>query len=107
LGRESPWAQVAALFRDLREASGAIGEAARGVSRRHAAVTVLGAKVRIVDLGSRNGTWIAGREIVGVPAVRDMPVSFGLGVPGLGLDVEIRPAAPGEEATRWTGERRG
>ncbi len=106
LGRESPWGQVADLFAELRQAGGVIGEAASGVSRQHASVTLAEGQIRIVDLGSRNGTWIAGREIIGRSVVRAWPVSLGLGVPGMGLDVEIRPVQPGEEVCLWTGERR-
>lgn len=112
LGRESPWAQVAGLFSRLRQEDGAIGEAARGVSRRHAAVTVTGGRVRVADMGSLNGTWIDRRELGAAPVTRDLPLSLQLGVPGMGLVVEILEDEPGSGradgtgTTRWTGERR-
>lgn len=42
---------------------------APSVSRRHARITVaLGAPATIEDLGSKNGTWLAGRRLDGTPA---------------------------------------
>jgi len=34
------------------------------VSRRHAIITITGNEAMLVDLQSKNGTWVAGREIV-------------------------------------------
>jgi DNA-binding winged helix-turn-helix (wHTH) protein len=39
--------------------------AAKGVSRRHACVTVEGARSTLEDLGSRNGTFLGGRRLTG------------------------------------------
>lgn len=112
LGRESPWVQVADLFDRLRRMDGPIGEAARGVSRRHAAVTIIGRRCRVADLGSLNGTWIDRRELGVVPVTRDLPLTFQLGIPRAGLMVELVEDEPDERqayglsATRWTGEKR-
>jgi DNA-binding winged helix-turn-helix (wHTH) protein len=41
------------------------------VSRRHARVTVTGGQAMIEDLGSRNGTWVAGRKVEEPTALAD------------------------------------
>ena len=48
-----------------------------GVSRRHAEVRVVGARVAIADLSSRNGTWLNGKRVhLAEAAVGDL-ISFG------------------------------
>jgi len=100
LGRQSEWEQIAELFSDQLE------EAALGVSRRHAAVTVLGNKARVVDLGSTNGTWVGGKDMSASPVVRTLPTSFVLGLPDIGLTVRVRHILRGEPVSEWTGVRR-
>ena len=99
LGRESDWKQIAEIFGGQPEQS------IKGVSRRHAAVTVLGDKARIVDLGSTNGTWVGGKDVSGTPVVRNLPASFVLGLPDIGVAVTIRPLLRGEPVSEWTGVR--
>lgn len=99
LGRQSDWEQIAELFGDESE------EGMLGVSRRHAAVTVLADKARIVDLGSTNGTWVGGRDVSGGPVVRTLPTSFVLGLPDLGPTVTVRHILRGEPVAEWTGAR--
>lgn len=99
LGRESDWKQIAEIF------GGQSDESIRGLSRRHAAVTVVGDKARIVDLGSTNGTWVGGKDVSGDPVVRSLPASFVLGLPDIGVAVTIRPLLRGEPVTEWTGVR--
>jgi DNA-binding winged helix-turn-helix (wHTH) protein len=41
------------------------------VSRRHARVTIAGGQALIEDLGSRNGTWVAGRKVETPTALHD------------------------------------
>lgn len=100
LGRESEWDQIVGLF------DGQAEEARFGVSRRHASLTVLGGKARIVDLGSTNGTWVGGRDISASPVVRMLPASFVLGLPDMGLVVQVRTILRGEPVSEWTGVRR-
>jgi hypothetical protein len=100
LGRQSDWEQIAELISSQSE------EATLGVSRRHAALTVLGDKARIIDLGSTNGTWVAGKDVSASPVVRSLPTSFVLGLPYMGLVVTVRPILRGEPVSEWTGVRR-
>ena len=44
---------------------------ASGVSRNHARITVAVAATTIVDLGSKNGTWVNGTRTSGITAVND------------------------------------
>ncbi len=99
LGRESDWKQIVEIFESQT------GEAAKGVSRRHAAVTVVGDQARIVDLGSTNGTWVGGKDVSGNPVVRSLPATFMLGLPDVGLAVTIRPLLRAEPVSEWTGVR--
>lgn len=99
LGRESDWKQIVEIFEAQSEGS------AKGVSRKHAAVTVVGDKARIVDLGSTNGTWVGGRDVSGNPVVRSLPTTFMLGLPDVGLAVTIRPLLRAEPVSEWTGVR--
>ena len=41
------------------------------VSRRHARLVVDGPNVTIEDLGSKNGTFVSGRKVEGLPALKD------------------------------------
>lgn len=100
LGRMSDWAQVSVAFAAIE------GESSLGVSRRHASVTVIGGQARIVDLRSLNGTWIEGRELAGTALVRDLPVRVSLGLPEVGLAVDVRHAREGERVVEWSGARR-
>lgn len=100
LGRQSDWEQVAELFGDESE------EGMLGVSRRHAIVTVLDDKARVVDLGSTNGTWVGGKDVSAGPVVRTLPTSFVLGLPDLGPAVTVRHILRGEPVAEWTGVRR-
>lgn len=100
LGRRSDWEQIAELFGDESQ------EGMLGVSRRHAAVTVLDDTARIVDLGSTNGTWVGGKDVSAGPVVRTLPTSFVLGLPDLGPAVTVRHILRGEPVAEWTGVRR-
>lgn len=56
----------------------------QGVSRRHAELRADGTRLRVADLGSRNGTWLNGQRVTsGTAAVGDRlafgPVEFTLG----------------------------
>jgi len=42
------------------------------VSRRHARIVVSGDKAMLEDLGSRNGTWIKGRQVTGPVRLSDL-----------------------------------
>jgi len=44
---------------------------ASGVSRNHAHITVASAATTIVDLGSKNGTWVNGKPTSGITPVND------------------------------------
>jgi len=44
---------------------------AAGVSRNHARITVAAAATTIVDLGSKNGTWVNGKRASGLTPVND------------------------------------
>lgn len=101
LGRESEWEQITKIFKGLP------AELVNGVSRRHAAVTVVGNKARIVDLGSTNGTWVGGKDVSASPVVRSLPTSLVLGLPDVGVAVTIRPLLRGEPFSEWTEVRHG
>jgi adenylate cyclase len=62
-----------------------------GVSRRHAEVRVVGDRVSVVDLASRNGTWLNGRRIERATAAVGDLVSFG--PVELGVVEEVAPRA--------------
>lgn len=47
------------------------------VSRRHAEILVVGGRVHVIDLGSRNGTFIAGLRITEAPLFMGQIVQFG------------------------------
>lgn len=100
LGREPEWEQFDSLFHDQPD------EAVKGISRRHAAITVIGNQARIEDLASTNGTWVGGKDIAPSPAVRTLPLSIVLGLPDLGVTVSIRSILRGEPVSPWTGVRR-
>jgi len=51
---------------------------ADSVSRQHARLIVTGREVSIEDLGSKNGTWVAGERIAGAVPLTD-GTSFRLG----------------------------
>jgi adenylate cyclase len=60
-----------------------------GVSRRHAELRVVGSRVAIVDLASRNGTWLNGQRIqYGDATVGDL---IGFGPVELGVVEEMAP----------------
>lgn len=97
LGRHSEWAQVADAF----NLSGNVS--ALGVSRRHASIVVLGERVKVTDLRSLNGTWIDGRELVASSVVRALPLRLVLGLPEVGLVVDVRAVGPSEAVATWSG----
>jgi DNA-binding winged helix-turn-helix (wHTH) protein len=47
-----------------RDPSGDVWVDGRGVSRRHARISVRGEKATIVDLDSKNGTWVKGERLM-------------------------------------------
>jgi pSer/pThr/pTyr-binding forkhead associated (FHA) protein len=67
---------------------------ADSVSRHHARLNVMGHQVSIEDLGSKNGTWLAGERIVGITPLAD-GVSFRLGSETVRLET-----APGSGSTK-------
>jgi DNA-binding winged helix-turn-helix (wHTH) protein len=54
-----------------RDPGCAVWIAAKGVSRRHACVTIEGARSTLEDLGSRNGTFLGGRRLAGSAPLAD------------------------------------
>jgi DNA-binding winged helix-turn-helix (wHTH) protein len=44
---------------------------ARGISRRHARITVDGAQARLEDLDSKNGTWLEGQRLTSISTLAD------------------------------------
>lgn len=67
-----------------REATCDVPVRDQGVSRRHAELRADGARLRVADLGSRNGTWLNGQRVTsGTATVGDRlafgPVEFTLG----------------------------
>jgi DNA-binding winged helix-turn-helix (wHTH) protein len=71
------------------------------VSRRHAQLVVSGERVAVEDLGSRNGTWVAGSRIQGRIAL-DSGAEVRIG------DVAVRLLAVGPDAPTLSGdENRG
>jgi DNA-binding NtrC family response regulator len=68
------------------------------VSRRHAAVELAGAFLRLTDLGSTNGTWVNGVAVVEARLFGGERVRVGNVV----LSVERRAPAPGTDAPRQT-----
>lgn len=83
------------LGRD-RDIPGSIPDAS--VSRRHAKVTVHGASAVLEDLGSKNGTWIAGQR-VGAPTPLDDGDSVRIGL----VTLVFRSGAAGDSTTRTAG----
>ena len=61
---------------------------ADSVSRRHAQLTVIGREVSIDDLGSKNGTWVAGERIDGTAPLRD-GASFRVGSETIRLELAV------------------
>ncbi len=54
-----------------RDPSGDVWLDGRGVSRRHAKITVAGETATIEDLGSKNGTWVNGHRIAIMETLED------------------------------------
>jgi DNA-binding winged helix-turn-helix (wHTH) protein len=54
-----------------RDPSGDVWLDARGVSRRHAKITVEGRTATLSDLESKNGTWVNGHRLLGAEALKD------------------------------------
>jgi DNA-binding winged helix-turn-helix (wHTH) protein len=67
---------------------------ADSVSRHHARLDVTGHHASIEDLGSKNGTWVAGERIVGIAPLAD-GASFRLGSETVRLEI-----APGSASTK-------
>lgn len=61
---------------------------ADSVSRRHARLSVTGLDVSIEDLGSKNGTWVAGERINGVVPLTD-GTSFRLGNETVRIEIGV------------------
>jgi pSer/pThr/pTyr-binding forkhead associated (FHA) protein len=70
------------------------GDMSLAVSRRHARVFYSGWKICIEDLGSRNGTWLNRKRVVGPIVIeRGDVIEFGAGGPRLTVeDVALVPA---------------
>lgn len=47
------------------------------VSRHHGRLTIAAGAVAVTDLGSANGTWVAGRRVAGSPVLSGQVISFG------------------------------
>jgi DNA-binding winged helix-turn-helix (wHTH) protein len=61
-----------------RDAAARVRLASGSISRQHAAITVDGENATIVDLGSKNGTFVDGEPVVGPRLLRDgMTLRFG------------------------------
>jgi DNA-binding winged helix-turn-helix (wHTH) protein len=65
---------------------------AESISRQHARITVTGGEVWLEDLGSKNGTWVAGERIRARVALTDGG-SFRLGSETIRLDIGGEPRA--------------
>ncbi len=61
---------------------------ADSVSRHHARLNVAGRDVSIEDLGSKNGTWVAGERIRGTASLTD-GISFWLGSETIRFEIVI------------------
>jgi DNA-binding winged helix-turn-helix (wHTH) protein len=61
---------------------------ADSVSRHHARLTVTGREVSIEDLGSKNGTWVAGERIDGIMPLVD-GASFRVGSENIRLELGV------------------
>lgn len=61
---------------------------ADSVSRHHARLTVTGSELSIEDLGSKNGTWVAGERIVGSVPLAD-GVTFRLGSEAVRVEIGV------------------
>ena len=73
---------------------------ADSVSRRHAQLNVIGREVSIDDLGSKNGTWVAGERIHGPVPLTD-GASFRVGSETVRFELAIDDR-PTKTATRHT-----
>jgi pSer/pThr/pTyr-binding forkhead associated (FHA) protein len=61
-----------------RDRGCAVQIVADSVSRHHARLTVSGREASIEDLGSKNGTWVAGERIHGTVLLTDGVLSAGI-----------------------------
>ncbi|MFD0575698.1 FHA domain-containing protein [Dactylosporangium darangshiense] len=81
---------------------GLIGLAHPGVSRRHARLQVLGDRLLVTDLGSRNGTFVDGRRIsaptVLAPGAEVRVAGVRLTVSGAGAAPAVQSKEPGRPA---------
>jgi len=86
-----------------RDPSAGIVIADPEVSRRHASLTLTGNKLEVEDLGSRNGTWVAGERIDDRRRVgQGDKVRVGktvLKVADVPPDTQVRPAVDERQAT--------
>jgi pSer/pThr/pTyr-binding forkhead associated (FHA) protein len=71
-----------------RDSGCAIRIDADSISRHHARISVAGPDVSIEDLGSKNGTWVAGERISGCVQLTD-GTSFRLGSETVRLEIAI------------------
>jgi DNA-binding winged helix-turn-helix (wHTH) protein len=61
-----------------RDPGAAVRISSASVSRRHAIITIAAAEATLTDLGSKNGTWLDGRRVVGPVQLADgATVRFG------------------------------
>ncbi|MGW1375158.1 protein kinase domain-containing protein [Streptomyces sp. NPDC002446] len=81
-----------------------IDAADRRVSRRHLLLDIAPPQVRLRDLGSRNGTYVNGRRLVGDPPVRELADGDDIRIGDTRLRVAL-PAAPERERARYPGHR--
>ena len=73
-----------------RDSGCAIRIDADSISRHHARISVAGPDVSIEDLGSKNGTWVAGERIDGSVPLTD-GTSFRLGSETVRLEIAVEP----------------
>jgi len=71
-----------------RDSACAVRIDADSISRHHARISVAGPDVSIEDLGSKNGTWVAGERISGCVQLTD-GTSFRLGSETVRLEIAI------------------